>query len=275
MARENPLGPAFGYLHLRHAQSVEALDLETALAEAVAGPLLGAKKPAVFFSGGVDSAVLAVLAKRARPDVIAFTAGTPGSQDAGCAKKLSAEIGVRAVEVPVGDENLPGLFAEAREVTGERSFMKLELSAALLALCKAARREGCDVALSGSGAEELFLGYAAHSALRDSGADLDELRARELEGLYEKDLRRGEAVARHCGIEVALPFLHPAVVGQALSVPASANFLRGENKAVLRSAARRLGVPEPACARPKKAMQYGSGLHTLAVALRRSGAIMV
>jgi asparagine synthetase B (glutamine-hydrolysing) len=70
-----------------------------------------------------------------------------------------------------------------------------------------------------------------------------------------------------------LPFLDARVVSAALSSPAEKNFSRGENKALLRDAARIIGLPESACARPKKAMQYGSGVHARLGKLLRSGAI--
>ncbi|MDD5317622.1 MAG: asparagine synthase C-terminal domain-containing protein [Candidatus ainarchaeum sp.] len=250
-----------------------AMDLLDALRAAVSDSVRGKRAAGVLFSGGLDSSVLAFLAGECNPATLLYAAGVKGSEDLAEAGAVARLLGMELREVVLGDADLARLFREAGEITGEKNVMKLELALALLALCGKAKADGVKTLLSGSGAEELFLGYAYHLAEKNRGGDLEALRKSELAGLRGKDLSRGEKVAERCGVTLLLPFLDARVVSSALSVPAQRNFGRGENKLVLRDAARRLGVPEKACSRPKRAMQYGSGVHARLRALLRTNAI--
>lgn len=255
--------------------SGDGMGLLEALGSAVSDSVKDVRSPAVLFSGGLDSSVLASLAKKANPRTVLYSAGAEGSEDLLHARRYAKLLGMELIEVLLDEDDLRELFGEAKSVTGENSFMKIELGLILLALCIKARDDGASVLLSGSGAEELFLGYHAHSEKCGAGEDLDELRRFELAGLREKDIARSEKIAQHCGVRLALPYLDGRVVSAALEIPAGENFKGKENKAVLRAVARRLGLPEEICARPKRAMQYGSGAHSLLLSLRRSGAIPI
>jgi len=254
------------------------MGLAQALELAVAAAVAGEQKPGVFFSGGVDSSVLAFLARKANPQTVLLIAGVEGSEDLRKGRENAVAMGFAedaVIPVVLGDKEIIALLGEAREETGETDLMKLELSVVLLALCKRACTEGITVALSGSGAEELFLGYAAHRAAFDAGGDLEALRKRELAELPQKDIERNSIIAAYSGVTLVLPFLDPDVVQEALSRSAASNFSVGENKAVLRDAARSLGIPEQASGRQKRAMQYGSGVHASIYRLERTKKINV
>lgn len=230
--------------------------LESAVLKAISAGHAG-----ILFSGGLDSSVLAAIAKKRNPSTILYVAGIDGSGDLKAARENAARLGMKLVEVVLDDEALLQLLEKTREITGERELMKLELGIVLLACCMKAREDGVGLLLSGLGAEELFLGYHAHLKSYAAGDDLEALRKKELDGLYEKDIRRSEMIASHCNVKLALPFLDEGVVKAVLSVPAKENFKNGENKAVLRAVARRMRLHESICAKRKKAMQYGSGVH--------------
>jgi len=251
------------------------VDLVDALRGAVEESVKGERKPAVLFSGGLDSSVLAFLAKKANAKTVLYVAGFEGSEDLAQARANAALLEMRLVELVLKDEDLAGLVEAAKKITGETEFMKIELGFILLALCKRAKKDGLAVLVSGTGAEEMFLGYHSHSEKCAAGEDLDALRGREIEGLYEKDVRRSEKIAASCGVRLALPFLSDLVASTVLATPAKENFEGGENKALLRDAARRLGLPEAVCARPKRAMQYGTGVHSRLLSLRRKGLIRI
>ncbi len=140
--------------------------------------------------------------------------------------------------------------------------LRVELGVPLLACCKEAKRRGVKAMLSGSGAEELFGGYRRHWEEFEKGGDVGAMLRRELEELPLGDARRNAQVAASEGVEVRCPLLDEKVERLAMMVPVEEKFANtGERKNVLRRIARELGVPAEACARPKQALQYGSGVH--------------
>jgi len=72
--------------------------------------------------------------------------------------------------------------------------------------------------------------------------------------------------------ELRYPFLDLDVIRTATSLKPELNLSRaGEKKRVLKSISRELGLPQEATERPKKAMQYGSGIHKILLgAMRRN-----
>jgi len=244
------------------------MSLASALASAVSRAV-SAESAAILFSGGLDSAVLAFLAKKSGANPLLITAGTEDSEDVAFARKIAAGLGMELEERVLSPSEIHDLYLRTAKLTGETSFMKIELGLLLLSCCELAEKRGIHLLISGTGAEELFLGYKMHSERHSAKENLEELRRKELAALHEKDLRRSETIAKACGVKLALPYLDEAVVEAALSIPAKENFSNGENKAVLRNLAREMGVPEPACSRPKRAMQYGSGIHQPLLRLRK------
>jgi len=241
--------------------------LGTALSAAVAKSTT--PHSAILFSGGLDSTVLAFLAKKSGKSSLLITAGMEDSEDIKFAKGIASEIGMKLETRIISPDELRGLYERAAKISGETDFMKIELGLLLLACCETAQKKGIHFLISGTGAEELFLGYKMHAEKHASKENLDELRRTELAGLQAKDLARNEKIAAACGIKLALPYLNEAVVQAALAIPANENFAKGENKAALRNLAREIGVPETACSRPKRAMQYGSGIHGLLLKMRK------
>jgi asparagine synthase (glutamine-hydrolysing) len=130
------------------------------------------------------------------------------------------------------------------------------------------------VILTGSGAEELFAGYDRHWQCFLKGGDLKKMLSDELKALYSKDLKNAEfiASANHC--ELRYPFLDMRVIELATSLKPELNLSKqGEKKRALKAVSRELGLPEDVIERPKKAMQYGSGIHKMLLKARRKSLI--
>jgi len=136
-----------------------------------------------------------------------------------------------------------------------------ELGLVVRLCCEAARKDGFESILCGSGAEELFGGYYSHLKHVENGGDLNPLLQKELDGLWEKDLKRNNYVASLSRVKLVLPFLEKEVVDAAMAIPGENKINGGKRKIALRKAAVLLGVEEETAIREKKAAQYGSGIH--------------
>ena len=241
-------------------------ELRDAIVHAVGESCRG-ERVGVLFSGGLDSTLVAHLAKPRAKEAVLFTAGVEGAPDVECAKRVAKELGMELELILLSGEEVVGLYDEAMKIYPD-DFLKVELSVPVLVCCRRAKGKNLRVLLAGAGAEELFGGYQRHWEAYERGDDVREMLESELNALYSGDVARNSAVARSEGMELRCPLLDEEVVGLARQIPVSEKFA-GERKGVLRAIARELGVPEEACARRKQALQYGSGVHK--VLLKRFG----
>jgi asparagine synthetase B (glutamine-hydrolysing) len=112
----------------------------------------------------------------------------------------------------------------------------------------------------GQGADELFYGYAHSQGL--SPASARDRAQRDWSILEGQEWPRAQRMARGYGLELRSPFVDPDVVriARCLDPPGPGDL----PKIALRRAAEELGLPGPLVRAPKRAMQYGSGIHRLA-----------
>jgi asparagine synthase (glutamine-hydrolysing) len=244
------------------------LELQEALERAVENSCRG-EKVGVLFSGGLDSTLIAFLAKRHAASVELFTAGTEDSNDLAWAVRIAKELALPLNMSVLSEDDVLDLYGEvALMVPGD--LLKVELGVPLLACCREAKRREISTLLSGAGAEELFGGYQRHWEEFEKGNDVGAMLRKELEELPYGDVRRAEKVAFGERVRVLCPLLDDEFARLAMMVPVEEKFRKEEGrKGVLRGIARKMGVPEDACARPKQALQYGSGIHK--VLMRKFG----
>ncbi|MDJ0905632.1 MAG: asparagine synthase (glutamine-hydrolyzing) [Woeseiaceae bacterium] len=132
--------------------------LEHALVEAVGTQLVADVPVGVFLSGGLDSSLVAAIARRHKQDVATFTVRFPFASfdESAHAEKVAAHIGTRHTTVELGRQNcidgIETLLANLDQPFADSSFLPSYL------LCRATK-EHVTVALGGDGADELFLGY--------------------------------------------------------------------------------------------------------------------
>ncbi len=258
--------------------------LERAVGKNVAGARVG-----IMFSGGVDSTLLALLAKKFCEPTL-FTIGTADSEDLYYAEIVARELGLpldkkilseedvmqyaKDVEKMLSDQFVRShkwsIFAE-QKLDGE--LMRVELGIPILLCCDMARTHDMRVLLNGQGAEELFGGYERHLQAFLSGEDVLGLMKGDLEKLPQNDVKRSAKIAQTAGIELRYPFLEPEVASLAQQIPANLHFSRPRGKKeFLRKVALALGVPKIARERKKRAAQYGSGIHRILLRESKRGA---
>ncbi|MFA4982746.1 MAG: asparagine synthase C-terminal domain-containing protein [Candidatus Micrarchaeia archaeon] len=215
---------------------------------------------AILFSGGIDSTAIATIAKKYTTPLL-ITAGVEGSQDLEAAKKIGAELGLPHKEVVFSEEEIVKIYKKCYKIR-KGDLLKVELMVPVFSCCREAARAGKWRILSGSGAEELFIGYDRY--FRHKGAKLQRLLEREIVELPSGDCEAQEMVAKNFGMRAAFPFLYPPFVNSVLSTPLSERLgTRESKKPLLRKICAELGVPQDAIDRKKKAMQYGSGVHKI------------
>jgi len=137
--------------------------LDSLLVRAVEKQMQADVPVGVFTSGGVDSALLAVLASRVggRDTLRTFTVGFPNASydERRHAERLADHVGNRHLTVCADDEALTGALDVIADRVAEPVADPAILPTYLLA---EAAREHVGVVLSGEGADELFGGYPTY-----------------------------------------------------------------------------------------------------------------
>jgi len=242
-----------------------SVDLGSAFEQAMEPLRGGVDRPiGVLFSGGVDSALLA-WELRTLPGVTLWTLGQNGSPDVAQAQLAARRLGLPWNRIDYSETEIH--HAE-RRFHQELEGVGAVVHSVLLALALAIELVPPEKLVCGQGVDELFLGYAHY---RDLGEPEAEVRSLEdLARLRTSDWPRTQQIARTVGKEILAPYLHPPFVEAALRVPVSYRLPGKLPKGFFRRWAVDRGLPEALSRRPKKAMQYGSGVDRLVRSMRRT-----
>ncbi|MFH0738206.1 MAG: asparagine synthase C-terminal domain-containing protein [Candidatus Micrarchaeota archaeon] len=217
---------------------------------------------AVAFSGGLDSSVIATIAKK-NAQVELFTAGAEGSEDLSYAEKAAAALGLPLQRVLIDEIMAMDAYARCHSVL-PMDFLKLEIMVPVYLVAEAASSKGHKAMLFGSAAEELFAGYDRYYLYRQEGKDVARILKEEFRTLPQRDMAWVKRICRCFDIEARFPFHNKDLADTMFSVPLDERMDDREmKKGILREAAKVLGAPEIALNRKKKAMQYGSGVHKM------------
>lgn len=231
--------------------------LASAVNDAVGRALEGTDGPvSLLFSGGLDSSLLAqVLSTRGRA-VELITVGVEGASDLGGARDAAALLNLPWTGSIVTPEETRQAAEKVRAVDASLSSNDLSIQTGLeLAL----RRSHNLRVLCGQGADELFLGYAHFAPLR--GGRLAERAKADLHRLQNHDWPLTCRLAKEAGHDLKAPYLDEAFLALVEAIPLESRRKPGQPKALLREVALQLGLPASIAARPKKALQYGSGIY--------------
>ena len=152
----------------RATQPLAGLDEVEQLLDVVTRCRLEADVPiGCLLSGGVDSSLLAVMAKRHRPDIASFTVRMPVAafDESQHAERVAQHVGLRHTTLDCDArpaDDLPHLIHQLGLPFGDSSLLPTHW------LCKAVRQTAT-VAISGDGGDELFCGYERHTVAQRFG----------------------------------------------------------------------------------------------------------
>ena len=212
---------------------------------------------AIPFSGGLDSSVLLALSGGD-----AITVGFEGSEDMAYARRAFPLIskGTHVVH-PLGEAEVKSAFDECRKLAPD--FLKAEILVSVWITCALARENGMGSLAFGSGAEELFLGYERFFDMYGKLTEKEfmSMQKSELTAVKAGDCALVSMVCKQFGIRAHFPYLSEKLSEAVLSVPLERRIgSRRFKKLLLRHASAGL-VPNFVLFRPKRAVQYGSGIH--------------
>ena len=232
-------------------------------------------KVAVAFSGGLDSAITAAVAKKAKLNVEAVSVGLSGAPELmtvdGFAQKLSLPITVETFS----PDSIEEYVRRVLWLIEEPNLMKVSVAIPLHWAAMVAAKRGCKVMLCGQGSDELYGGYYKYARTLDTKgrralvADLYRSVVESSQVNYERD----DQATSPFGVELRTPFSDPDLIRFSLSIPSEYKVKDGNDvtrKWVLRKVAQLMGLPEEITWRRKKAIQHGTGVENAIRKVARS-----
>ena len=254
-------------------QPAEQRAIRAALTSAVERQLMSDVPYGVLLSGGLDSSIIAAVARQFAerrieehgqspawwPQLHSFSIGLKGSPDLAAAQKVADHIGSihHGFEFTIqeGFDALSDVIyhLETYDVTTIRAATPMYLMARRI------RAMGVKMVLSGEGADEVFGGYLYFHKAPDAKSFHEET-VRKLDRLHLYDCLRANKAMAAWGVEARVPFLDKEFMDVAMSIAPSAKMSGNGRieKHILREAFADL-LPESIAWRQKEQFSDGVG----------------
>jgi asparagine synthase (glutamine-hydrolysing) len=209
-----------------------------------------------WLSGGLDSSVMASLARPYTKSFHTFAAGMPNSPDIKYARIVANYIRSNHHEVIVRIDDLVNVLPEV--IYHLESFDTLLVRSSIMNyLVARLASEYVPSVFSGEGGDELFAGYHYLKSLDPSSLpdELIDITSR----LHNTALQRVDRCASAHGTEAYVGFLDPEVVEYALRIPSKYKLHSGVEKWILRQSMAG-SLPDVILNRPKAKFWLGAGV---------------
>lgn len=221
---------------------------------------------AAAFSGGLDSTLVAYAAKEngLRPELI--TVGLKGQPELEHARRVAKELGLEITIRELSHSEIMDRLGEVVETVESADSTLVGHSIPQFFVCEVAEEMGLEHILVGQLSDELFAGYGRFEelALKHDFLEASKEVLRSVLGAATKDFEPGDKLAISHRLEIECPFAYLPLVEYALRIPISLKLrLVGKGvvrKYILRRLAASWKLPESVVNRPKKAVQYSTGV---------------
>ena len=239
--------------------------LQTLLQRSIRERVLGLKDIAVAFSGGLDSSLIAFLTKQTGVNVHLVFVSLADQPEIEYAKKAADALKLR-VHVKLYDErDVEKVLPKVLWLIEEGAPVKASIGVPFYWAAENAAKIGLKVMLAGQGADELFAGYKRYlSGCSPQGRErLRETIFEDIVKMHETNFERDSKICSFHNIELRLPFATYQIAKFAISLPLELKIESANDtlrKLVLRRMAENIGLPKFIAAKPKKAIQYATGV---------------
>jgi asparagine synthase (glutamine-hydrolysing) len=242
-----------------------AKTLQTLLTESVQRRVRDLKEVAVAFSGGLDSSIIAFLSRKCGVKVNLIHVSLENQEETEEAIE-SAE----ALDLPMQvdlykDSDVKAVLPQVVELIEEADPVKAAIGIPFYWAAQQASQGKYKAMLAGQGADELFGGYQRYvnEHCKNGAEKVRRTMFNDVVDIHESNLERDLKVTGFHDVELRCPFASYTIAEFAMGLPveckieAKSDTLR---KLVLRKAAQNLGVPTVVADKPKKAVQYSTGI---------------
>jgi len=235
------------------------------------------KEVAISFSGGLDSSLLAKVCKDLNRKVTLLTVGFEGSHDVEHAKKISEQLKLPLIIGELKEDQIENDLRHIVHLIKFSNLAELEVALAFFYVAKTATENNIKTVVTAGGMDELFCGYEKYKEiLKKEGEEGVNKAIMEEANRAIECKKEQQKIMRVFGVEKIDPFLDNSFVDFASKIPVSFKIKAPddeERKHIEREVAFQLRLPKHVARKPKKAFQYGSGIHKVIEKLAKSKSI--
>src|SRR5579863_2956820 len=242
-------------------------DLERELYQVMVESLESVKESktvGISFSGGIDSSLLAKIAKDLGYDIILLTMGFEDSHDVEFSKTMAMTLGMRHEIELISEKTFPDVARKIFDMINVDNLSWNENCIAFYYVAKLAKKHNISKVITANGIDELFCGYNSYRDFIPEGEDAVVGLMKEKLDNEIRMMKAVNQVASEFGVQIVQPFLSEEFLEFAKTVPLEQKIKDKDDlmrKHIVRKLAMSIGVPEESALKQKKAMQYGSLIH--------------
>ena len=221
---------------------------------------------AVAFSGGLDSTLVAYAARQNELGPELITVGLKGQAELEHARQVAKQLGLDITVRELSQSEIIDRLGEVVETVESTDSTLVGHSVPFFFVCEVAEEMGMRHLLVGQLSDELFAGYGRFEelALKHHFLKAEKEVLRSVLAAATNDFEPGDKLAVSHRLELQSPFAYLPLVDYALSIPISLKLRLIGNGVVRKYVLRRLAaswkLPESVVNRPKKAVQYSTGV---------------
>jgi asparagine synthase (glutamine-hydrolysing) len=243
-----------------------AKQLQVLLEQSIQRRVQGLKEVAVAFSGGLDSSLVAYLTSKSGVKVnlihVSLENQNETEEAIGAAEALNLPLQVDLFKVSDLEKTLPKVV----ELIEEPNPIKASIGVPFYWVAEKSAEAGFKILLAGQGADELFGGYQRYvnESCKEGGEAARKTMFNDVVGIHESNLERDMKITSFHDVELRVPFGSFDLAEFAINLPVG---LKIENKTdtlrklILRKVALNAGLPTTIAEKPKKAIQYSTGIN--------------
>jgi len=206
--------PDFQDMILTQEEAIQKIREE--LVRAVENRLMSDVPVGVYLSGGLDSSIVAALAKKTLPELYTFSVGVRGSRDLEHAALVAEHLGTNHHQYVYGDDEVIEILRDVIYFLESFDFALVRSAIPNFFVSRLARGIA-KVILTGEGADEVFSGYDYLKQIPPE--QLHQELWRITSSLHNLNLQRTDRMTMAHSIEGRVPFLDTGFLNLASGVP--------------------------------------------------------